>query len=78
VLLAEDYDQFITSFVIGNYASKIGDILNKIFTELNFPENLIKDCNIQKNKRQRKSSAKKQLKPVTEPAQSSIKKTPSK
>ena len=55
--LSPDFNQYIITYIMNHFATKIPTHLTRIFQELNLSEQLIKD--LQKNKRQRKSSAKK-------------------
>ena len=56
--LADNFEKFLTTYVINPFANKVPQALTRLLTELNVSDSLIKE--VQKNKRQRKSSAKRQ------------------
>lgn len=56
--LADNFEKYLTTYVINPFANKVPQVLTRLFTELNLSDALIKE--VQKNKRQRKSSAKRQ------------------
>lgn len=56
--LGEDFESYVTSYVVNLFGGKMPHVLTSILRELNLPESMIKE--LQKNKRQRKTSGKRQ------------------